>query len=132
MTRALPGRALLILIGVLAAAIVVAGVAGFATRDSTAGTDVFEQAAAALAGLAVVGMALCVRPAWPLSIGLAFGAFSGHWDTLGIPVALDRLLIGTAIVSTLVRERIRSATPSKPGRSTAYSRWSRSTRSARR
>ena len=108
MTRALPGRALLILIGVLAAGIVVTGVAAFATRDTTAGADVFEQAAAALAGLAVVGMALCVRPAWPLSIGLALGAFSGHWDTLGIPVALDRLLIGTAIVSALARERIRS------------------------
>ena len=108
MSRALPGRALLILISVVGAAVVVAGVAAFATRGSTAGADVFEQAAAALAGLSVVGMALCVRPAWPLSIGLALGAFSGHWDTLGIPLALDRLLIGTAIASALVRERIRS------------------------
>ena len=108
MTRALPGRALVVLGGVLAGAVVVA-VAAFATRESTAGVDVFEQAAAALAGLAVIGMALSAKPAWPLSIGLALGAFSGHWDELGIPIALDRLLIGTAMVSTLVRERIRSS-----------------------
>ena len=78
------------------------------TRGSATNVDAFEQAAGALAGLAVVGMALTARPAWPLSIGLALAAFSGHWDAMGVPIALDRLLIGTAIVSTLVRERIRS------------------------
>jgi putative inorganic carbon (hco3(-)) transporter len=108
MTRALPSRALMVLIGVVAAVIVVAATAAFATRESTAGVDVFEQAAAALVGMAVVGMALVARPAWPLSIGLALGAFSGHWDTMGIPIALDRLFIGTAIVSTLIRARLRS------------------------
>ena len=108
MTRALPARALMILMGIVGAVIVVGGVAGFATRDSTAGADVFEQAVAALAGIAVVSMALCARPAWPLSIGLALGAFSGHWDELGLPIAMDRLLIGAGIVSTLVRARIRS------------------------
>ena len=91
----------------LAALVVAAGVA-VSTRGSATNADAFEQAAGALAGLAVVWMALTARPAWPLSIGLALTAFSGHWDTLGVPVALDRLLIGTAIVSTLVRARVRS------------------------
>jgi O-antigen ligase len=76
-----------------------------ATGDAAA----FERVAGALAGMGVIAIALSVRPAWPLSIGLALGAFSGHWDEMGAPIALDRLLVGSAIVSTLVRERIRSA-----------------------
>ena len=106
MTRALQGRVPLALVGL--AALVVAAAVAVTTRGSATDVDAFEQAAGALAGLAVVGMALTARPAWPLSVGLALACFSGHWDALGIPIALDRLLIGTAIVSTLVRERIRS------------------------
>lgn len=56
------------------------------------------------AAVAAAGIGLSTRPAWPLSIGLALGVFSGHWDTMQVPVPLDRLLIGTAIVSTLIRE----------------------------
>ena len=70
--------------------------------------DTFEVAGGAIAGLGVVAIAITVRPAWPLSIGLALGAFSGHWDEMGAPIALDRLLLASAIVSVLVRERIRS------------------------
>jgi O-antigen ligase len=106
MTRALQGRLPVALVGVAALLVAVAVVA--VTSGSATNVDAFEQAAGALAGIAVVGMALTARPAWPLSIGLALAAFSGYWDTMGVPVALDRLLIGTAVVSTLVRERIRS------------------------
>jgi hypothetical protein len=106
MTRALQGRALVAVVGV--AALLVAAAVAVTTRGTATNVDAFEQATYALVGIAVVGMALAVRPAWTVSIGLALAVFSGHWDTMGIPVALDRLLLGTAIVSTLVRERIRS------------------------
>jgi hypothetical protein len=79
-----------------------------AVSSDTADVDVFEQIAGALAGLGAIAIALYVRPAWPLSIGLALGAFSGHWDDMGLPIALDRLFVGTAIASALIRERLRS------------------------
>jgi len=103
----LPGRTVVWLAGAAAVLIVAATVASEAS-GSTAEADAFEQIAGALAGLGAVIVALSVRPAWPLSIGLAVGAFSGHWDDMGSPIALDRLLIASAIVSTLVRERLRS------------------------
>ena len=103
----LPGRRAVWLAG--AAAVAIAGVIVAITVSVHAGEDeAFEQIAGALAGLGVVAIAITVRPAWPLSIGLALGAFSGHWGDMGSPIALDRLLVGAAIVSTLVRERIRS------------------------
>lgn len=122
MTRAAPGsqgsggaqahgaplspRAALLLMGAAAAA--AAGVAAMAVSSAGPGIDGFERIAGALAGLAAVALALAARPAWSLSIGLALSVFSSHWDEMGSPVAFDRLFIGSAIVSTLVRERIRS------------------------
>ena len=96
----------LVPVGALATVAVVAtAVAG---RADSGSADAYEYGVAALAGAAAAVIALSTRPAWPLSIGLALGAFSGHWDVMGIPIAMDRLLIASAIVSTLVRERIRS------------------------
>lgn len=92
----------------LGLALVAAGLAVFAVRRGTAPEVVFEQAAAGVAGLAVLAIGVFVRPAWPLSIGLMLGAFSSHWDEMGVPLPLDRLLIITAIVSVVVRERARS------------------------
>jgi hypothetical protein len=88
-----------------AAALLAFGVARFATREGHASVDVYEQGVAAIGALAVVVLALATRPAWPLSIEIALTAFSGHWDDMGIPVTVDRLLIATGIVSLLVRER---------------------------
>lgn len=41
-----------------------------------------------------------VEPAWPISLGFAAAMFSGHWDKLGVPIALDRVLLfgGFALV----------------------------------
>ena len=103
----LPARRAVWLAGAAAVALAAVIVAITATGDA-AELDVFERLAGALAGLGVLAIAITVRPAWPLSIGLALGAFSGHWGDMGAPIAFDRLLIGSAIVSTLVRERIRS------------------------
>jgi O-antigen ligase len=61
-----------------------------------------RQVAVALAPLAAI------RPAWPLSAGLALSVFSGHWDTMGVPIALDRLLLLVGILATLVHARVRS------------------------
>jgi O-antigen ligase len=66
--------------------------------------SVYEQSVGVLVGLGVVVLSLASRPAWPLSIGLALTAFSSHWGDMNIPVALDRLVLYSAIVSTLVRE----------------------------
>ena len=48
-----------------------------------------------------------VRPAWPLSIGLALTVFSGHWRDMGVPVTLDRLLIAIGILLAVVGARRR-------------------------
>ena len=95
------------LLGPLVAGAALAVVVAFAVRRGTASVDVFEQGAAALAGIAAIVLGMASRPAWPLSIGLTLTAFSGHWGDMGIPLPLDRVLLLTAIASTLIRERIR-------------------------
>ena len=87
------------------AALLAAVAAGVMRGGDT--TDAFEYALSLLAAIVAVGLALAVRPAWPLSIGLALTVFSGNWDTLGLPVPFDRLLIVTGIVSALARARMR-------------------------
>ena len=66
-----------------------------------------EYGLALLAAICTIGLALATRPAWPLSIGLGLAIFSGHWDTMGIPVAFDRALLLSGVVSALVRARVR-------------------------
>ena len=87
------------------AALAAATAAGLIRGGDT--VDAFEYALSLLAAIAAVGVALTVRPAWPLSIGLALTVFSGNWDTLGLPIPFDRLLIVTGIVSALARARLR-------------------------
>jgi O-antigen ligase len=82
----------------------------FATQGQRPDVDVFERVIAGLAGVAGVAVAMSVRPAWPLSLGLAFTAFSGHWGDMNSPLPLDRVLLFTGIASVLVRERLRSPT----------------------
>lgn len=69
---------------------------------------------------AVGGLALCsvvylttlLGAAWPVSLAIALSVFSSHWDRLGIPIGIDRLLLAiglAAVVLRLGRERTRPA-----------------------
>jgi putative inorganic carbon (HCO3(-)) transporter len=84
--------------------LLLAAVAGAAHAGSDGPADAFQGAAAGMAGLVIVVAAVLVRPAWPLSLGVALAAFSGHWDEMNIPVPLDRVLILSGIGSALVRK----------------------------
>ncbi|MDX6665211.1 MAG: putative inorganic carbon ((-)) transporter, partial [Solirubrobacteraceae bacterium] len=44
-----------------------------------------------------------VDPAWWLSVGIVATAFTSHWDKLGIPFAVDRLLLGAGILAVVLR-----------------------------
>jgi len=44
-----------------------------------------------------------IEPAWLLSLGLAATAFSGSWWRIGVPVALDRLLLFAGFALTIAR-----------------------------
>lgn len=95
--RALPVGAMALATVLVMAGLFVAGLRG--------GPDAFEQTAGFVAVAGVALIAATVRPAWPLSIGLALGVFSGHWADIGLPLPLDRPLIAVAVLSALVRER---------------------------
>jgi O-antigen ligase len=98
------------LLAALAAAATFAAVLATAAQTTTDNPAAsFERGLGMAAALAVILLAIAPRPAWPLSIGLALTVFSGNWDTMGIPVAFDRILIFTAVVSALVRARLEDA-----------------------
>jgi putative inorganic carbon (HCO3(-)) transporter len=97
--RALP----LVVLPLAALALGAAALAGAATSQGT-DADAFERGASVMAALALAALALAARPAWPLSLGLAAAVFSGHWSDLGSPVAFDRVLLLSGIVSAVVRE----------------------------
>lgn len=84
--------------------LLLAAAAGAARSGTGDPADAFQGAAAGIAGLAIVVTSFVVRPAWPLSLGVALAAFSGHWDEMNMPVPLDRLLILTGIGSALFRK----------------------------
>ena len=83
-----------------------AAAAGSVIRGGDTG-GAFEYGFALLAAFCAIAIAFATRPAWPLSIGLALTIFSGHWVTMGVPVAFDRVLIVTGVVSALLRARAR-------------------------
>ena len=89
------------------AALALAFVVAFALSAGAAADDVLVRGAAALAGVGAVCIGLSVRPAWSLSLGIAFTVFSGNWDLIGSPLPLDRLLLITGILATLLHERAR-------------------------
>jgi hypothetical protein len=60
--------------------LLLAAVAGAAHAGSDGPADAFQGAAAGMAGLVIVVAAVLVRPAWPLSLGVALAAFSCHLD----------------------------------------------------
>lgn len=86
-------------VGLLAAA-----AAGAVGGGNETPTDAFEGAAAGMAGLLLVIVSMLARPAWPISLGLAAAVFSGHWDEMGIPAPIDRILIFSGIASALIRQ----------------------------
>lgn len=101
----LRGSALLPLGAVLLmAALVVGGATGLSLQNGGSTVDAFESGVGALAAAGIVVLSFTVRPAWPLSLGLAAAAFSGHWQDMGIPVAVDRLLLLSAIAAVVLRE----------------------------
>jgi putative inorganic carbon (hco3(-)) transporter len=100
----LRGRPALVL---AAAALAVAASAYVSVRHGHAQRPAFENVLIGVGAAVGALISLTVRPAWPLSLGLALAAFSSHWHTMGIPLPLDRLLLASAVVSTLARERVR-------------------------
>src|SRR5688572_14282447 len=81
-----------------------AALAGAARTGTGNPADAFQGAVVGMAGLVAVVTSLLVRPAWPLSIGLALAAFSGHWDEMNVPIPLDRVLVASGIASALARK----------------------------
>jgi putative inorganic carbon (hco3(-)) transporter len=59
----------------------------------------------AVAAVGAAGAVLVLRadPAWTLSVGIALSVFSGNWDRLGAPVALDRLVLLAALAVVVLR-----------------------------
>ncbi len=92
------------LYAIAALGLLTAAAAGAAAAETSSPTDAFEGAVAAMAGLLLVVVSLVARPAWPLSLGLAIAVFSGHWGDMNVPVAIDRVLIFSAVASLLVRQ----------------------------
>jgi putative inorganic carbon (hco3(-)) transporter len=57
----------------------------------------------ALAAVASLGVVLLRASAtWMIASGLCFTVFAGHWDQLGLPIGLDRLLIAAGLFSLLL------------------------------
>lgn len=44
-----------------------------------------------------------IRPSITLTAGLGLSMFSGHWDVLGIPVALDRVMLFAGVAAIALR-----------------------------
>lgn len=67
-------------------------------------TRAFPLVAAGAAGaLGLLAAAVAIEPAWILSLGLALSIFSGNWSYLHVPGPVDRVVIVTGILTTIVR-----------------------------
>jgi putative inorganic carbon (hco3(-)) transporter len=98
------GRALPLALAPLLATILAAAL--FALQVAQGGDRIhaFTVAGGLIVGAAALALAVVARPAWTISIGLALALFSSHWSNMGIPLPLDRGVLGAGIVTTLVRE----------------------------
>lgn len=65
--------------------------------------DLVVAAGAALGLLAVVYLTGLVGAAWAVSLGIALSVFSSHWDRLGVPIGLDRILVAVGLAAALLR-----------------------------
>jgi O-antigen ligase len=88
----------------LTAAVAITVVSVLAVANGTAAPIAFEDAAGAVVAVGAVLLALVVRPAVTLSVGLALAVFNSHWGNLGVSVPIDRVLLGTGAVIALIRE----------------------------
>jgi putative inorganic carbon (hco3(-)) transporter len=84
------------------AAVIVLAAAQAASAESA--VPAFERGVGVVAAVGLAVVAVLVRPAWTLSVALVLSVFSGHWDELGAPVALDRVALGLGVASLLMRE----------------------------
>nr|MDQ3936649.1 hypothetical protein [Actinomycetota bacterium] len=66
--------------------------------------DAFERSVGILVAAGVAVAAVVARPAWTLSAALVLSIFSSHWDELGAPVDLDRVVVLLGLSSLLYRE----------------------------
>ena len=76
----------------------------------------FELGAAGIVALAVLYFAWIADPAWLLSLGIALDVFSGHFNSLGLPLPVDRVLIGLGSIVLLFRLRAARDRPTLPAR----------------
>jgi putative inorganic carbon (HCO3(-)) transporter len=64
----------------------------------------FRTASSVVAAGSLVFVVAMARPAWTISLGLALTAFNSHWQEIGLPFSVDRLVLGVGVASLLVRE----------------------------
>lgn len=74
-----------------------------ATAVDGGAAQVFERTMIVVISCCVLAIARYVTPAYFGAAGIALTVFSGHWGTLGVPLPLDRVLLGVAILSALAR-----------------------------
>jgi putative inorganic carbon (hco3(-)) transporter len=87
---------------VAAVAVTTAAVAVATVAATAAGLGVLP-ALVIMAAVPLAALAWRTDPAWPLSLGIATGVFSGNWGHLGVPLGPDRLLIATGLVCLALR-----------------------------
>lgn len=85
-----------------AASIVV--LAGASAADAGSAPAFERSMAVLIVGCCLIGVRH-IDPAWFGAVAIALTVFSGHWESLGIPLPLDRVLLFAAIVAALVRHR---------------------------
>lgn len=94
-----------------AVVVAVGGVALAAAVAARAGpADGFLALALVAAAVAGVLIAAALEPAVTIAAGLVLSVCSGHFDHLGSPVGLDRVVLVTGIAAVIIRD-LRSPTP---------------------
>ena len=93
-------------LALLAAAGLAALCAVVAVEAASAPTaiDGYERAVAIVVVTGFGLAAAIAPPSWTLSGALVLTIFSGHWTLLGVPVGVDRVVLGVGIASVLARE----------------------------
>ena len=91
----------------LLSAAVLAAVCALAAVEAADAPTTLDGYARAVGVVAVAGVsvaALLAPPAWTLTGGLVLAIFSSHWELLGVPIGVDRLVLAIGIGSLLARE----------------------------
>ncbi|HEX8053490.1 MAG TPA: hypothetical protein VF517_10900, partial [Thermoleophilaceae bacterium] len=87
------------------AALVLAGLAYFATEAELLTTSTRQTALLVVALVVLLHLALTVDPAWLLSAGIISTMFAGNWASLGLNASVGphRVLLGAGILAVLLR-----------------------------